>query len=396
MKRILITISGLQFDRNEGAKNRLNSFINSYKKEGYEVDVLLFFSLRSLSSFLIRKKFLNENANWFLFPAIPISYSILITKLSILVEQIIFFIISRIKKYDLIQSEIRGEIGKYKPRGSFFIVDFHGDSVSETEFINERQPNWLSNYFLKIQKKSLIYADHVIAVSQNLILRLNINTAENILNFDIISCGVEVERFENPNVIEVPWANQDRIILGYLGGLQKWQNVESILDIFLNLRLHNSQLFFVLYTNDSVDSIQHKLDLIGSDNYFIKPLNSNEISDYVNLLDAGFLIREDLTLNIVSSPTKIVEYLASGVPVVCTQFSGDYNRSINHTVEGFVIEDIIPTNTEALTLIDYLLDIKKNREKYRQVCKNAALKRSWSYEFDAYFEGLDLKMNSSN
>ena len=40
-KKILITILGLKFHIDEGAKHRVNSFVNSYHEKGFEIDVII-------------------------------------------------------------------------------------------------------------------------------------------------------------------------------------------------------------------------------------------------------------------------------------------------------------------------------------------------------------------
>ena len=46
-KKVLIVFSGLNIQRNEGAKLRLYSMIDSYISNGYAIDVLIFFPLSS-------------------------------------------------------------------------------------------------------------------------------------------------------------------------------------------------------------------------------------------------------------------------------------------------------------------------------------------------------------
>lgn len=382
MKKILITISGLQFHKDEGAKNRLNSFIDSYSNSGHKVDVLLFFSLKSFLFLHKKKSFLNKRARWILFPALPIGKNSFITDVSKYLNQFIFFIFSRLKSYDIIQAEVRGEIGKYKSKNSIFIVDFHGDSVDETKFRNGNIDNWLSNYLLKVQKTSLQYADNVIAVSENLIQKLEENTNQKILNYNIISCGVDLERFNHKELsFRTNKLSTNKINIGYLGGLQEWQNIKEIIKISRELMNLNKDIFFNLFTNSSIEAIQGDLETLGKENYSVKALNFNEVPDHIKDLDAGFLLRDNLSLNIVSSPTKTAEYLASGVPVICTVFSGDYKKSIDHGVEGFVLTDINPSLEQIHDLSTYLRQVKNQRSDFRQLCQKASEKLTWKKEF---------------
>lgn len=61
-KRILLVFPGLRPHLNEGAKHRLNSYIENYKTQGYIVDVLCFY--RDISYIGRLNKYINSNANW--------------------------------------------------------------------------------------------------------------------------------------------------------------------------------------------------------------------------------------------------------------------------------------------------------------------------------------------
>ena len=50
---------------------------------------------------------------------------------------------------------------------------------------------------------------------------------------------------------------KERIVLCYLGGLQKWQCVEETLDIFLRLKKKDDRYFLCIYTNDDLISNLH-------------------------------------------------------------------------------------------------------------------------------------------
>lgn len=67
-KRILLVFPGLRPHLNEGAKHRLNSYIENYKTQGYIVDVLCFY--RDISYIGRLNKYINSNANWHFYPII--------------------------------------------------------------------------------------------------------------------------------------------------------------------------------------------------------------------------------------------------------------------------------------------------------------------------------------
>lgn len=387
-RNILLTMSMLQFHIDEGAKQRLNSFIESYSDHGYKVTVLLFYSVKSFKYLRQRKRFLNPKARWVLYPSIPISCHPVLTKFAVFYMQIVFGLYTRIYNFPIVQSELSGVICRYKRPNSFLIVDFHGDAVSETDFNYNNKAGWLAAAFLKWQRESIRLANHIIVVSQELKQQLEKNTSEQIEEFSIISCGADVGRFDTAKPAKIGERLKDRIVVGYSGGLQKWQNIDKVLDVVEGLRSLNKDIYFMLCTNSDIGPIKNRLDKLGTSNHSVHQLSSQEVPSYIKIFAAGFLIRDNLILNRVSSPTKLAEYLAAGAVVICTAYAGDYKRSINHGIEGFVLSDLPLQDKQLAELNEYLIKVKENRAYHQQQCLKAARASSWPIEFSNYYKQI--------
>jgi len=389
-KSILITIIGLQFHIDEGAKHRINSFINSYNDNGFKVDVLLFYSLKSLPYLFKKNNYLNNNANWILYPNFTVGKFRLLSYFMELFSQIVLAIYCRIQKYDIIQSELSAKIVRFRKKEIKYIVDFHGDLYSESIFSYNNKETWRSKKALKDILYSLKVSNHVIVVSEKLKNQIEFYSGNSILNYSIISCGVDINRFIDASIPIHKMQLDNKLVFGYCGGLQKWQNIGIILDIIFAVIKERNDVFFLLLTNDNTSEIDDKLNILGTENCKSISLKSSEVPSYLKLLDVGFLIRDDIPLNIVSSPTKIVEYLAAGVPLICTKFSGDYERSITIGHTGFVFNELEKIKDEIDELLIYLEYLKVNREIVRNSCTIAAKQRSWIIEFNSFLLRLNI------
>ena len=84
----------------------------------------------------------------------------------------------------------------------------------------------------------------------------------------------------------------------------------------------------------------------------------------------------------MSSPTKICEYLAAGVPMICTRHSGDYARSITNGINGFVADEPDFTEAEVKELLQWLLKVKANREEISSKCVKSVEDRTFEAEFN--------------
>lgn len=378
--KILIVVPGLFFHIEEGAKNRINSFIETYKQAGYEVTVFLTYPLHCIKYLPNRNKFLHPSARWFMIPSFSYFRHPLLNKLSVFMGQFMVFILSHIYKYKFIQAEhnVGGILCRYKKKETALIVDFHGDSKDEFLFNHPAcsLKDWRVKFIKKATYISVKIADKILIVSENLRQELIKQSGLSIENYFIIPCSVDLERFK---YVVKPLINLDkeRIIIGYCGGLQKWQNIEIILDVILKLRELEPRVFFMLVTPNPLDEIKDRLEKIGTENYTHLALKSYEVPAYLTLMDATFLIRDNRILNIVSSPTKIAESLAAGVPIIATKDSGDINEVVVSGKNGYIVEDIYITDKDINHIYEYLIRVKTNREFYSDLCRNSVKNRVW-------------------
>lgn len=337
----------------------MNSHINEYKKAGFDVSVLAFCKDALFST---ERKHLNSNSKWIIRPYIlPITKCIILTKILQFYMKTIVAIHSWIGNYDVIQTELWGLRSCFcKSRGVKYLVDVHSDIAYEAK--EERnQPQWYVDYCFEQQKEFVGNADICIVVSENLKKQLEINTGNKIKDHVVISCGVDINRFTTalkPDYKELNLEN--RIVIGYCGGLQRWQNFGQMIDLVTRLHQLDERIFFMVYSNSDSTIYQKQLDNLGEENYLFKGLSSKDVPAHLKLLDAGLLLRSDLILNKVASPTKICEYLAAGVPMICTRHSGDYARSITHGINGFVADEPDFTESEVKGLLLWLLVVFNN------------------------------------
>lgn len=387
MKKILIIFPGLRVKNDEGSKHRLNCHINEYRNRGYEVDVLVFCKD---AKFRCDSKFLNKNAHWIIRPyLIPMGKNVFLAKCLIAYQRFITALHTWYKKYDVVQMEIYGTCSPLCRKRPLYITDFHGDSVNEKREMNRLKP-WVWDFLLLLQDKSIKQSDVCIVVSENLRHQLETNTGSKIKDYSLISCGVDVERFNKAQCAQIEGLDlSNRIVLGYCGGFHGWQNFDKMIDLVTRLRKLDQRVFLLAFSNSSVEPYKEKLAELGKENYCIKGLQSHEVPSHLKLMDAGLLLRSNLILNIVSSPTKICEYLAAGVPLICTQYSGDYARSVTHKVNGYVGADPVFTDTEVKDLLEWLKNVKANRGEIAQLCTESVAERTFEAEFNALEEIIE-------
>ena len=162
---------------------------------------------------------------------------------------------------------------------------------------------------------------------------------------------------------------KNKIAFVYCGSYRTYQLIDKTLELYLsiNKKIPNTKLF--IFTNNQ-DEIKREIELINLpiENYRLMSLERTEVDTYLNAMDFSLLLRDNSILNIVSSPTKFPEYLINGLPVITTDYVGDYSKQVRKHKLGYVLSDYLCDNN----LIDFIINTNSNKRIVSQKCKNFA------------------------
>jgi hypothetical protein len=110
----------------------------------------------------------------------------------------------------------------------------------------------------------------------------------------------------------------------YAGGTQKWQNVPAMLNVIARAL---DRADWWMYTPD-IDVMRNAAspEVQAHPNFHVASATRAELNQVYQQCHFGFILRDDMVVNHVSCPTKLIEYLAFGiVPIVDTPNIGDFN-----------------------------------------------------------------------
>ncbi|MDO7483953.1 glycosyl transferase family 1 [Acinetobacter baumannii] len=118
----------------------------------------------------------------------------------------------------------------------------------------------------------------------------------------------------------------DKVEVIYSGNIQVWQNVDLMLEVIKNHLYEN--INYTILTGDLIGFreklISHDIDL---NKINLKSVSPNELEEYYKQSHYGFILRDDILVNNVACPTKIIEYLNYGIiPIVLTENIGDFKE----------------------------------------------------------------------
>ncbi|MCX3264077.1 glycosyltransferase family protein [Pedobacter agri] len=130
--------------------------------------------------------------------------------------------------------------------------------------------------------------------------------------------------FNTEYISPEPLNSTDKINVIYSGNLQAWQNINLMLKVISsNDKPH---IKYTILTGD-VDGFKKELSRINllHAEVLLASVKPQELPEYYSQAHYGFILRDDIDVNRVANPTKLIEYLSFGIiPIVKTPNIGDF------------------------------------------------------------------------
>lgn len=114
----------------------------------------------------------------------------------------------------------------------------------------------------------------------------------------------------------------------YSGGLQPWQNIDKMLGTVESIVTQEANwCIFLTGETEALTELVRKIFNHVPERLLIFHVTTEELRNYYELANFGFILRENHVLNRVANPTKLVEYLYFGmIPIVWSSEIGDFSE----------------------------------------------------------------------
>lgn len=157
----------------------------------------------------------------------------------------------------------------------------------------------------------------------------------------------------------------------YSGSITEWQCIDKMLIMFKQIKSEIPQATLSILTPDMdiAKKMLTELDVEASIDF----VNPSELQSYIKQFKYGFIIREDININQVATPTKLSNYMGAGVIPVYSDVVLDYKKNIT-TKSDFVI---------AISDFDDCISKIKAMER-RLICSEEIL-QDYSKIFNSYW-----------
>lgn len=122
---------------------------------------------------------------------------------------------------------------------------------------------------------------------------------------------------------QLGYTDEDIIVM-YSGNMQKWQNIDLMLEVMESLTAPNIK-FLILSGQKKQFEIKIRSRNIPDERISVLSVSPDDLGAYYELAHYGFILRDDILVNRVANPTKLAEYLQYGItPIVKLMEIGDY------------------------------------------------------------------------
>ena len=320
------------------------SIISCEKKNAFEENKAKIFSLTQ-----------SFNIEWH-----PIEYTkkppVLSTLIDIFKIQRLTKKLHHIKKFELIhcRSYISALIGlRFKKKFNIpFVFDMRGfwaDERVEGKIWNLKNPLFKIVYdFFKREETE--YANHA-----NALVSLTHAGKKEIQKWDIlpaqkekifvIPCSADFDLFQIASNEQKQKAREELgftstdFVLTYLGSIGTWYLLDEMLDFFKVLKMEKPEAKFLFITAENSEFVieKAKQKSISQNDIKVVFASRQKVVEYISCSDWGISFIKPSFSKTASSPTKMGEMLAMGIPLIVNSNVGDVQQIIEQTNGGICI-----------------------------------------------------------
>lgn len=194
---------------------------------------------------------------------------------------------------------------------------------------------------------------------------------------EVIPCCVDFERFESvahttKETLRAEMKLTGRRVIVYLGSFGGWYMTEEMTEFLAIAHRQDPATFSMILTQSPRQMVIDRLSSRGiePESFSIAQVTPSEVPRFLKAADIAISFIKPCYSKQSSSPTKIAEYLASGLPIVCNAGVGDLDGLIEENRVGALIREFTPVAyLQALNEIDEMRGDETLADRLRSVAR---------------------------
>lgn len=182
---------------------------------------------------------------------------------------------------------------------------------------------------------------------------------------EVIPCCVDLQKFEaaneqTRNEMRAKLNLGNRRVIVYVGSFGTWYLADEMADLMATARERDDSTFALILTQSPPELMTQKLVErgFGEADFLVKKVSPAELPTYLCATDAALSFIKACYSKQASSPTKIAEYLAAGVPIITNRGVGDVAEVIEADLVGAVVENF--NHESYLVALDTIETLQKD------------------------------------
>jgi glycosyltransferase involved in cell wall biosynthesis len=229
----------------------------------------------------------------------------------------------------------------------------------------------------KVELKGIQKADQVIVLTRkyrDFLVDKHLKPAEQV---QVVPCCFDFARLETTErsaTFDYSVVPNDRTEMIYAGSVTGLYLLEEMGRFFLELKNRRPGAHFRILTKSSAPEAAARLERAGLQpgDFSIAAVPPADVPRYLRQASVGISFRKAAFSQIAASPTKIPEYLAAGLPVICNSGIGDTDELLTSERVGVILSEFnSEAFSQAMDLIDQLQDDFSLRARCQSTARNA-------------------------
>tara|TARA_B110000014_G_scaffold264313_1_gene264887 strand:+ start:7780 stop:8985 length:1206 start_codon:yes stop_codon:yes gene_type:complete len=297
----------------------------------------------------------------------------LATGFDIFLGCLVAFMISYRNKISIIhvRSYVPALIGVFvkKLLGTKFIFDMRGLWPDEkVDSGSWKKKGMLYKIAKFLEKSFFLNADIIVSLTRAGVKEIKSFPYLQSINkeFKVITTCANLKVFNLPQEKGIEESSLNKpFTLGHVGSVTLWYAFEEALVCYQMLQKIDPSARFFILNKGQHDLIQKKLDDLDIDqkNVTLIEASQDEVANFMQQMDAGIFFIKPFYSKISSAPTKLGEFLGSGVPCLGNHGIGD-------------MTDILEANNVGVSIKDFNREsLQKGLQEIMQLSKEPDIKR---------------------
>jgi glycosyltransferase involved in cell wall biosynthesis len=250
----------------------------------------------------------------------------------------------------------------FDTRGSWFDERIDGGMLKQ---------KGLDYFIFKILKRleAIFFkcSDYLVFLTENSLNKINPKFIQN-KKFEIIPCAADFKHFKildtkEKEKIKKQMSLSNKFVIAYIGSLGSWYQIEKIVSFFSQFKNIYKESYLLILTCSLIEKQLTKFPNNLSDSFCFLSCSREDMPKIIGISDLTLSFIKNSFSKFFSSPTKIGESFACGVPVLSTANIGDIDTHIKTLDLGYILND---KNFVSNSEFESLIQKKNNSKQIRQ------------------------------